>query len=211
MDLKGDSISTLLKALRFASEKHKMQRRKDSKESPYINHPIAVAETLLRVGRVEDFVTIIASILHDTLEDTDTTPRELEKEFGEAIRSVVEEVSDDKSLEKDDRKRLQIENAPYKSDRAKLIKLADKICNIKDIIESPPSDWSMDRKRKYISWAREVVNQIRGTNAELEKSFDKAWSDAGGPFCISRLKEQEGISQNITENKKYPKIGNVPI
>jgi guanosine-3',5'-bis(diphosphate) 3'-pyrophosphohydrolase len=190
MYLKDDEVSSLFKAIRFASEKHKRQRRKDSEASPYVNHPIAVAEILWRVGHVRDFVTIIAGILHDTIEDTNTKPNELEKEFSKEIRSVVEEVTDNKSLPKAERKQLQIENSRYKSTPAKLIKLADKICNIKDIIESPPSDWSIDRKKDYINWAQEVVNQIRGTNTELEKYFDNLCSDA----------------VHLTENRKYPKF-----
>ncbi len=179
-----ERISLLFKAISFASEKHKDQRRKDSGASPYINHPLAVAETLWRTGRVRDFVTIISGILHDTIEDTGTTPEELERNFGSEIRSVVEELTDDKNLPKQERKRLQIVNASHKTNRAKLIKLADKICNIQDIIASPPSDWSIDRKRAYIAWSREVVNQVRGTNAELEKYFDNLCSDAEKLFSV---------------------------
>ena len=166
------SLSLLLKAIRFASLKHKDQRRKDPGASPYINHPIAVAETLWRIGRVRDMATITSGILHDTLEDTETTSEELQAEFGEEIRSVVEEVSDDKGLSKADRKRLQVENANHRSRRARHIKLADKICNIQDIADCPPPDWTMDRKIEYIRWSRAVINEIRGTNAALETYFD---------------------------------------
>src|SRR5438045_9317391 len=114
------SVTTaLLKALHFAADKHREQRRKDVEASPYINHPIEVAELLARVGNVTDLVTLQGAILHDTIEDTKTTPEELEEVFGADVRAVVEEVTDDKSLQKDDRKRLQIEHARHLSERAK--------------------------------------------------------------------------------------------
>jgi guanosine-3',5'-bis(diphosphate) 3'-pyrophosphohydrolase len=96
----------------------------------------------------------------------------LETAFGVEVRAVVQEVSDDKSLPKEERKRLQIENAKDASERAKLIKLADKICNLQDIIASPPANWAVDRKRKYVEWAQAVIEEIRGTNSELEKRFE---------------------------------------
>ncbi len=184
MHLNEESLSLLLKAIRFASKKHNNQRRKDKETSPYINHPIAVAETLRRVGGVNDMITIISAILHDTLEDTDATSDELQEEFNSEIRSVVEEVSDDKNLSKADRKRLQVENAYEKSLNARHIKLADKICNIQDIITSPPSDWSRDRRKDYIKWSQDVVNKIRGTNPALERYFDNLCSETEQLFKI---------------------------
>ena len=172
MESNEENISILLKAIRFAAEKHRNQRRKDKEASPYINHPIAVGETLFQHGRVRDMVTLVGGILHDTIEDTETTPEELEAEFGVEVRAVVQEVSDDKSLPKEERKRLQIENAKDASERAKLIKLADKICNLQDIIASPPANWAVDRKRRYVEWAQAVIEEIRGTNSELEKRFE---------------------------------------
>jgi guanosine-3',5'-bis(diphosphate) 3'-pyrophosphohydrolase len=177
MHMDQENLLLLLKAIRFASLKHNNHRRKDADESPYINHPIAVAEMLCRIGKVTDMATIIAGILHDTIEDTDTTPEDLQKEFNSQICSVVEEVTDDKGLSKEDRKRLQIENAHHKSLRARQIKLADKICNIQDLAVSPPSDWSEDRKIEYIRWSMDVINEIRGTNADLENYFDNLCSE----------------------------------
>lgn len=107
-----DSTGIILKALRFAAEKHNDQRRRDSKSSPYINHPIQVAETLWRVGDVRDTALLVAAILHDTIEDTDVTPDEIRREFGEEVLELVLEVTDDKSLPKEVRKQLQIVNAP---------------------------------------------------------------------------------------------------
>src|SRR5688572_17734792 len=123
----NDTITPLLKAIHFAADKHRDQRRKDEGASPYINHPIEVAELIARVGGVSDLVTLQAAILHDTIEDTQTTSEELETHFGERVRKVVEEVTDDKALLKVDRKRLQIEHSPHLSREAQMVKLADKI------------------------------------------------------------------------------------
>ena len=166
--------SELLRALHFAADKHRDQRRKDPAASPYVNHPIAVAELLARVALVADPVTLLAAILHDTVEDTETTFEELEREFGSRVRSVVEEVTDDKSLPKQERKRRQVEHAAHLSDRAKLVKLADKTSNVRDVAENPPRDWSLERRSEYLDWAEAVVAGCRGTNAALERAFDDA-------------------------------------
>ena len=132
--------ANLLKAIEFASRKHSTQRRKDQDASPYINHPIAVTHLLADTGGVTDLVTLIAAVLHDTIEDTQTTAEELEAQFGRTVRKVVEEVTDDKSLEKADRKQRQIDHTPNLSTRAKLIKLADKIANVQDVTDAPPTN-----------------------------------------------------------------------
>lgn len=162
----------LLAALRFAAEKHRTQRRKDAESTPYINHPIAVAELLARVGQVNDLVSLQAAILHDTVEDTDATPDELEKHFGADVRQVVQEVTDDKSLPKAQRKQLQIEHAPHLSSLAKQVKLADKICNVSEVGPLQPAGWPIDRKREYLDWAEKVVAGLRGCNPSLEVLFD---------------------------------------
>ena len=162
----------LLSTVHFSAKKHRDQRRKDSVASPYINHPIEVAETLARVGGVDDQAVLQAAILHDTIEDTETTPEELATLFGDDVRHLVEEVTDDKELDKPDRKRLQVEHAPHLSQRAKLIKLADKICNVRDVIHSPPSDWSLGRRLEYLDWTEQVVAGLRGASAALEGLYD---------------------------------------
>lgn len=162
----------LLAALQFAAQKHSQQRRKDSDASPFINHPIAVAELLARVGGVTDLTMLQAAILHDTIEDTSTTAQELEERFGQAVRSLVLELTDDKSLPKAERKRLQIEHAPHLSSRAKQIKIADKICNMGDITTTEPTDWPVPRKREYLDWAEQVVAGCRGCSQYLEQLFD---------------------------------------
>jgi guanosine-3',5'-bis(diphosphate) 3'-pyrophosphohydrolase len=121
---------------------------------------------------VIDENVLCAAILHDTIEDTETTADELRKHFGEKITSIVLEVSDDKSLDKDVRKQLQIDHAASLSREAKLVKLADKIANITDIINTPPVNWSKERKQEYFTWAEAVVNKLRGAHQGLEKEFD---------------------------------------
>jgi guanosine-3',5'-bis(diphosphate) 3'-pyrophosphohydrolase len=163
----------VLKAIDFAADKHRLQKRKDKDASPYVNHPIKVAFVLSDEGKVHNLAHLQAAILHDTIEDTETTPEELEQEFGTAVRDLVLEVTDDKTLEKQERKRLQIEHAPHLSDAAKQIKLADKICNVVDITHSPPADWPLERKLDYLTWAENVVAGCRGVNAGLERRFDE--------------------------------------
>jgi (p)ppGpp synthase/HD superfamily hydrolase len=168
-----DDIQGLFAALHFAADKHRDQRRKGACASPYINHPIEVAELLVRVGRVTDPVLLQAAILHDTLEDTETTAKELDERFGKHVRRLVEEVTDDKSLPREERKRLQVEHAPSLSAAARHIKLADKICNVRDVGAKPPTDWSSERCTEYLAWAEKVVAGCRGVNAQLERQFDR--------------------------------------
>ena len=163
----------ILEAASFAAERHRHQRRKDADASPYINHPLTLADILAREGGVEDAKVIAAALLHDTVEDTETSIDELEARFGASVASIVAEVTDDKSLPKDERKRLQVAKASSKSADAKLVKLADKIANLRDLITSPPTDWPAARKAEYFVWAGQVVAGLRGTNARLESAFDE--------------------------------------
>ena len=167
-----EDISLLLKAVRFSAEKHKSQRRKGAEGSPYINHPIAVADTLWTVGGVRDISVIVAAILHDTVEDTKTTIGEIEEHFGLVVRSLVQEVTDDKSLPKPERKRLQIQHAPHLSRGAQQIKLADKVFNINDVAFAPPAHWPHQRRVDYLTWADAVIAGLRGCNVKLENMFD---------------------------------------
>ena len=171
-----NSLPIILRALAFAAEKHRDQRRKNAGASPYINHPIELADTLANEGQVGDFVVICAALLHDTIEDTETTPEELRAAFGDEIAGIVLEVTDDKLLSKHDRKRLQIEHASSLSDKAKLVKLADKICNLRDMAQQPPAGWDLSRKQEYFDWAKAVVDRLRGTSPSLEAAFDKAYA-----------------------------------
>ena len=174
--------TNLLKAISFAADKHCKLRRKDRDESPYINHPIAVATILAQDADIDDETLLIAAILHDTIEDTETTFDELVNAFGIAVAEIVQEVTDDKNIDKKVRKQLQIEHAPHISDSAKQVKIADKICNIRDVIHSPPHDWSLNRRKEYLEWAGKVVDGCRGVNQRLEKVFDDACAEGNGLF-----------------------------
>ncbi len=176
----GNIARDILLAVEFAAHKHRDQRRKGIDTSPYINHPIQVAELLSRVGEVDDLATLMAAVLHDTVEDTETTPDDLEDAFGSEVRDLVDEVTDDQSLPRAERKRRQIEHAPHLSDRAKLIKIADKICNVRDVGHDPPDDWSEARRTEYLDWAEKVVAGCRGINEKLDNYFDE---------CLAASKE----------------------
>jgi guanosine-3',5'-bis(diphosphate) 3'-pyrophosphohydrolase len=170
-----DSIGLVLDALEFAAHKHRDQRRKNLEASPYINHPIGLATVLWNEGGVEKPAVIAAALLHDTIEDTDTTLEELRERFGPGIASIVEELTDDKTLEKDERKQLQVTHAPTLSREAKLVKLADKISNLRDMAASPPATWPLSRQREYFDWAKQVVDGLRGVHPRLEGLFDDAY------------------------------------
>ena len=171
-------VGRLLGAAKFAAERHRKQRRKGADEDPYVNHVIEVAETICRVGGVGDADVLAAALLHDTVEDTGTRPGEIEERFGRRVREIVEEVTDDKSLPKARRKELQVEHAPHLSREAKLVKLADKTANVRDVAESPPPDWPRERRAEYLAWAERVVAGLRGVNRALEENFDRALAEA---------------------------------
>ena len=168
-----ESIELLIRALAFAADKHQHQRRKGKKQLPYINHPIRVAKLLWEVGNVRDLDVLTAALLHDTLEDTDATPSEIQILGGETVLSLVQEVTDDKSLPKGVRKKLQIEHAMHASHNAKVIKLADKICNVYDLSHESPAGWSRERIIEYMDWSDDVVAKLRGTNRMLEAEYDR--------------------------------------
>src|SRR5262245_13986448 len=153
-------IGLVIRAVEFAAKKHRMQRRKDSDASPYINHPIALMHVLCIDGGVTEPVILAAASLHDTVEDTETTREELEAEFGAEVADLVVEMTDDKSLPKKERKRLQIEHAQHMSREGALVKLSDKICNLRDMAASPPEDWNLARRIEYFEWAKAVVDGL---------------------------------------------------
>ncbi|MFT4629632.1 MAG: guanosine-3',5'-bis(diphosphate) 3'-pyrophosphohydrolase [Arenicella sp.] len=166
-------LQLFIKALVFAAHKHKDQRRKDVDASPYINHPIALIDVLVNEGGVTDMATICAALLHDTVEDTEATAEELATQFGDEIASIVMEVSDDKTLSKEDRKQAQVKHSAHLSTKAKAVKLADKTSNLRDMIKSPPEGWSLERRQKYFDWSKEVVDGFRGDWPKLEAVFDE--------------------------------------
>ena len=165
------------RALDFAARKHSNQRRKGEAGEPYVNHLAEVARLVAEATDGQDTIAVLAALLHDAIEDTPTTREELEREFGREVAEVVVEVTDDKALPKTERKRLQVETAPAKSRRAKLVKIADKTSNLRGIANSPPVDWDLARQREYFVWAARVVEGCRGVNPWLETIFDVAHRD----------------------------------
>jgi len=176
-EIAGSDLALVLRAASFSADRHRRQNRKGYDPPPYINHPLEVASILANVGGVTDATTLVAALLHDTIEDTSATGEDLESHFGREVRLLVQEVTDDKKLEKAERKRLQIEHTPSLSVAAKQIKLGDKICNTRDVVENPPSDWSLQRRREYLDWAAQVVAGCRGANEALERCFDQVLSE----------------------------------
>lgn len=155
----------LLKAITFATQKHKLQDRKSDGAS-YIIHPLDVMNRLIQAGVVDEDV-LIAAVLHDTVEDTDTTFDEIEELFGVEVKMLVKEVTDDKSLDKVTRKKLQIKHAKHASNGAKLIKLADKLSNLSDLDSNPPKGWSEEIIKGYYVWSYAVVKNIWYVNRSL--------------------------------------------
>jgi len=164
----------VLKAADAAARWHVHDRRKGAAEEPYINHLLEVASLVAEATDGQDPNLVIAALLHDAIEDQEVPREMIADSFGEDVAALVQEVTDDKSLDKAVRKRKQVESASKKSERAKSIKLADKTSNLRAIIASPSPDWSVKRRLEYVSWAREVVSGLRGANAWLEAEFDKA-------------------------------------
>jgi GTP diphosphokinase / guanosine-3',5'-bis(diphosphate) 3'-diphosphatase len=171
-----NTSSLILRAAAFAADRHRDQRRKGADESPYINHPFAVASALCDEGGVSDGELLAAALLHDTIEDTATTQEELRKVFGTRIAAIVAELTDDKSLSKAERKRIQLDNASLVSKDAQQLKIADKLCNLREILSSPPADWPLFRKYQYFDWAKAVVDQVRESNPRLAEKFDVAYA-----------------------------------
>ena len=194
-----DVFPMFVRALAFASRKHINQRRKDADASPYINHPIALVYNLVDEAGIHDMDVLCAALLHDTLEDTETTAAELALAFGGTITGIVIEVTDDKTLAKEERKRLQIEHALRLSPAARLVKVADKIANLRDVADNPPANWSVQRRQEYFDWAKEVVDAMSDLPPPLRKLFDDA--HACRP-TIAELSKAAGFKED-----KQPGIG----
>jgi (p)ppGpp synthase/HD superfamily hydrolase len=167
-----DLTRTLNAALTAASW-HAQQRRKGAAEEPYINHLLEVASLVAEATQGNDGNLIIAALLHDAIEDQGVARATIAAMFGEDVAALVAEVSDDKALPQATRKQLQVEQAPRKSDRAKIIKLADKISNVQAIAVSPPAGWSRARRRDYVRWGRDVVAGLAGVSPALERQFEQ--------------------------------------
>jgi (p)ppGpp synthase/HD superfamily hydrolase len=177
----GDELLLVVRALEFAARRHSAQRRKGRAAEPYVNHLAEVARLLAEAGGGPggrpDAELVAAGLLHDTLEDTATQAAELEREFGPIVLGLVQEVTDDKSLPRQERKRLQVETSGGKSVRARMIKIADKTSNLRSILASPPVGWNRRRRLEYFRWAAQVVDRCRGVSPALEAAFDRAWAE----------------------------------
>lgn len=185
-------VAAIVSATNFAAIKHKDQKRKDPEGTPYINHPVGVAYILTKAG-IDDVEVIQGAILHDTVEDTDTTLDEIEAEFGKAVRDIVDEVTDDKDLEKMERKRLQIVHAKTASNKAKLVKLADKLYNLRDLERTTPRGWTEERKLEYFFWSAKVILGCRGSNKDIEELLDEVLERNG-------VKDPKNVE--LAENEK---------
>jgi GTP diphosphokinase / guanosine-3',5'-bis(diphosphate) 3'-diphosphatase len=172
----ASDIVRLLDAIAFAAERHRAQRRKDEEASPYINHPIALAAFLAGTAGVADVTVLQAAVLHDTIEDTDTSAEELRERFGDAVADIVLAVTDDPTLDRAHRKQMQVERAAGASREVALVKWADKICNLRDMNGAPPAGWSLERRREYFDWAKRVVDRLPQVGAALRAAFDAAYA-----------------------------------
>lgn len=168
---KRTALAQVVRAAKFSGAAHRDQRRSNCTAEPYANHPLRVASLLTEAG-VTDPVVLSAALLHDVVEDTDVSLEEIEAGFGGRVARIVGEVSDDKSLPKQVRKQRQIEKAGRISREAKLVKLADKLDNLSDLLEATPVGWGRGRVERYFVWAGRVVDGLRGTNAVLEGRLD---------------------------------------
>jgi len=168
----------ILQAVDFAADKHRDQRRKGESAEPYINHPLEVTRLLAEATGGRDPLLLMGGILHDTVEDTDTTLEEIERTFGRQVRELVAEVTDDTSLPSDERKRRQIAELPRRSERARMIRMADKISNMRSILDAPPKGWDRDRKLRYFTFTRAVAEKCRGVNEDLDRRFAETYQRA---------------------------------
>ena len=168
-------VLTIMRALDFAARKHSGHRRKGVAEEPYINHLTEVALLLAEATGGKDTNLIAAGLLHDCIEDQDVKYEELVQLFGEDVAGLVGVVTDDKSLPKAERKRLQIVETPHRSDRAKMLKLADKISNLHSMKFSPPKKWDAQRRREYFEWAKAVIDGCGDVSPLLKAKFDEAY------------------------------------
>jgi guanosine-3',5'-bis(diphosphate) 3'-pyrophosphohydrolase len=175
MQVQVSVVAEVLRAATYAADKHRRgPHRKGAGNAPYINHPLAVASLLANEAGVRDVVTLQAALLHDVVEETGTPLWELRAAFGDAVADVVAEVTDNKQLDKAERKRLQVENAPGKSTAAALVKAADKTCNLREILCSPPP-WPVERKLEYFEHAYAVVSRLPLLPQPLRDAFDAVY------------------------------------
>jgi (p)ppGpp synthase/HD superfamily hydrolase len=170
-----NDIAKLMRAANFAACKHAQQRRKGENAEPYINHLVEVA-SLAADATQGDADIVIAALLHDVVEDQGVKFADIADQFGPTVAGFVAEVTDDKRKPKQERKDLQVINAPSKSFGASVIKLADKTSNLRSIAKSPPP-WPLQRKQTYLDWARAVIAGLAFKPTGLMADFERAASD----------------------------------
>jgi guanosine-3',5'-bis(diphosphate) 3'-pyrophosphohydrolase len=192
-------MSLFARAAHFAAVKHRAQRRDTIDQRPYIEHPLEVAKILSEF--VDNPITIAAAILHDTVEDTTATYEELVEQFGREIADTVMEVTDDKTLPKEERKRLQIEHAATISNGAKCIKMADKISNLRSLNEEVPVGWTRERVRAYFVWSKKVTDRCAAACPPLARILDDLYrvpcqcgkildTESSAPWCDDCLADK---------------------
>lgn len=210
------TIRRILDAFDFAARAHRDQRRKNSTNEPYINHPIGVANKIWSVGLDFDVEAVIGAILHDTVEDTGTSLDEIVYHFGEEIGQIVSQVSDDKSLSKVERKKLQIVHAQNACKSARLVKLADKLDNLSSLVSDPPVGWSKSIQRGYFVWSWFVIRELQGTSSFLENELDRVFKISGhlpchDPYSPDGLKKMEAaLEEYYAELQQFEDVINTP-
>ena len=213
----ASSTARVIDAIEFAAHAHRAQRRKDVDATPYINHPIAVLRILACEAGVDDADVLVAAALHDYLEDCcghhqqhiEQGRATVRERFGATVLDYVDALTDDKNLPKAERKRLQVIHAAVMPDGAKLVKLADKIANLRDIASHPPADWSLERRQEYYNWAASVVEGLRGVHPQLEQLFDSEVAHCPSRDEISRQLSQ-AFADNLNRNAQESMRNNPP-
>ena len=177
----------VLRAADMAARWHVDQHRKGAAAEPYVNHLLEVAMLVAQATDGKDPDLVIAALLHDAIEDQQVSPEIICDAFGPDVARIVVEVTDDKSVPKQERKRLQVENAHKKSHDAKLLKLADKTSNLRSLAASPPNDWPAERRQEYVDWARSVAKGLLGVSAWLEGEFNRSAKEAEQSIRLSAV------------------------
>ncbi len=167
----------ILEGTAFAAEKHKAQVRSNPKKTPYIIHPIEVADFVIRIGKVYDRKIIIAALLHDLMDDTNTTYEEISSRFGNTVSEYVKEMTMKKNVSLKEQKKAQIIQAFRQTPNVAVIKLSDKLSNLGTLLHSPPTNWSKDRIDQYFQWAQSVIENLPDSNHLLKKAVKKVIAD----------------------------------
>jgi len=169
------SLDRFSAALLFAARQHGVATKKGQPEIPFFHHCLEVAHTLIRIAKIRDATTLIAALLHDTIEHADTDPQAIRERFGEDVLAIVQEVSDDKHQPTEIRRKRQLAQIPQLSHPARLIRLADKFCNLLDRVQHPPPQWSAADLQTYCKWSRSAVAALRGSNSALEQAYEQRY------------------------------------